>query len=338
MHKPPFLFVFNTNLMAIIFLPILLPLLLPVFSPPLPAAYAQEGLTFEVNKRVFSTGDTLVVFGRSIPSDSLIAELYNPKGALVQRTQIDVGVEGSFARILLQWSVPTDRLPFGAYTLIIKSSTSEERRATEAISFQSGSGVSGTGVERELTVQLNAPSVIGRNEVTKVVVQIAINGVLVKGDKQTLKDSHIHYPDGSIKPIETFTVLEDGVYITDFGSSILGHHTIHVQAFQQGLFASNAIGIFVEEGPILSLGNEIANVNSNIETLNANIQGLRDETSERIDTINKEVSDIGSQVSNIGSAAGQVTSLLLPIIGMIAIIVALQATILARRSGRTPSV
>lgn len=302
---------------------------------PLREAYAQDaqgGLTLEVNQRIFSTGDTLVIFGRSVPNDSLIAELYNPKGALVLRTQIDVGVEGSFARILMQWSVPREQFPFGAYSLIVKSSTSEERRATEALSFQQP-GPAGPGVQRELTIQINAPQVIGKNEVAKVVVQVAINGVLVKGDvKQALKDSHIHFPDGSIKPIDTFTVLEDGVYLTDFSSTMIGHHTVHVQAFQQGLLANGVAGIYVEEGPILSLGNEIAKVNDNIERLNSNIEGLRGETSERIDTINTEVSNIGSQVSNIGSAAGQLTSLLLPIIGMIAIIVALQATMLARRN------
>ena len=84
--------------------------------------------------------------------------------------------------------------------------------------------------------------------------------------------------------------------------------------------ASNAAGLFVEEGSILSLGKEI-------EKMNENVEGLRQETVNRTDEISKVVQEVGS-------ASGQVTSLLLPIIGMIAVIVALQAAMLARR-GKT---
>jgi len=303
MHKPPFLFVF-TILMSIVF-------------SFIQDSYAQA-LELNVNQRVFSSGDTLVAFGKSVANDSLIAELYNPKGALVLRTQVDTGVEGSFSRILMQWPItPTDKFPFGAYSLVVRSSTAEERRATEVLSFQLSRGTI-PGVERELAVQLSVPAVIGRDEVARVIIQVTVNGVLVKGDAaETLRDSHIHFPDGSIEPINAFIVLEDGIYLTDFRSSMLGHYTIHIQAFQQGLIANSVSGVFIEEGPILSLGNEISK-------LNANVASLRDETVGKTE-------EISQTVSEIGSAAGQVTSLLLPIIGMIAIIVALQATILAKR-------
>jgi len=286
-------------------------------------SYAQA-LELNVNQRIFSSGDTLVAYGKSVPNDSLIAELFNPAGSLVLRTQIDAGVEGSFSRILMEWPVsPTKQFRFGIYTLVVESSRDPELRATEVLSFQTSAGIAPT-VERELGVQISVPAVIGKDEVAKVIVQVTINNVLVKGDAKTLRDSHIHFPDGSVKTIDTFTVLEDGIYLTDFNSTMLGHHTIHVQAFQQGLIASSVSGVFVEEGPILSLGNEIAKLNTNVES-------LRQETVGKTEEISKAVSDMGESVLNIGSAAGQVTSLLLPIIGMIAIIVALQATMLAKR-------
>ena len=286
-------------------------------------SYAQA-LELNVNQRIFSSGDTLVAYGKSVPNDSLIAELFNPAGSLVLRTQIDAGVEGSFSRILMEWPVsPTKQFRFGIYTLVVESSRDPELRATEVLSFQTSAGIAPT-VERELGVQISVPAVIGKDEVAKVIVQVTINNVLVKGDAKTLRDSHIHFPDGSVKPIDTFTVLEDGIYLTDFNSTMLGHHAIHVQAFQQGLIASSVSGVFVEEGPILSLGNEIAKLNTNVES-------LRQETVGKTEEISKAVSDMGESVLNIGSAAGQVTSLLLPIIGMIAIIVALQATMLAKR-------
>ena len=287
-------------------------------------AYAQA-LELNVNQRVFSSGDTLVVFGKSVPNDALIAELFNPAGSLVLRTQIDAGVEGSFSRILMDWPVaPTEKFRFGIYSLVVESSRDPDLRATEVLSFQPSAGTA-PSVERELAVQISVPAVIGKNEVAKVTVQVTMNNVLVKGDAvKTLQDSHIHFPDGDVKPIDTFTVLEDGIYLTDFNSTMLGHHTIHIQASQQGLIASSVAGVFVEEGPILSLGNEIAKLNTNVEN-------LRQETVGKTEEISEAVSDIGSAVSDIGSAAGQLTSLLLPIIGMIAIIVALQATMLAKR-------
>ena len=281
-------------------------------------SYAQElELKIEINEKSFTTGDSLRVSGNSVPDDVLIAELYNPKGALVSRTQIDVGNDGVFSKTLLQWSIPTEKFPFGTYSLVVKSSIDEERRATEALSFQLTPGLPPPEVQRELAVHISVPSVIGANETARVVVQVTINNVLVKGDTEdTLKDSHMHFPDGSIKPM-AFTVLEDGVYLTDFSSSMLGHHTIHIEAFQQGLVANSVSDVLVGEGSVLSLRKEIAD-------LNANIDSLRQDTEAKTESISESV-------SRIESASGQVASLLLPIIGMIAIIVALQATMLARK-------
>ncbi|MGH9923212.1 MAG: hypothetical protein ACRD38_10705, partial [Nitrososphaerales archaeon] len=269
-------------------------------------------------ENVFSVDDTLRLSGTSTPNDTLIAELFNPNGALVSRTQITVGSDGVFSRTLLQWTLPTQNLPFGTYTLIVRSTLNEERRATEVLKFQPAIPEIPEDVGRELAVQISAPSAIGANETAKVIVQVTINNILIKIDPaETLKDSHIHFPDGSIRPIETFAVLEDGIYYTDFTSRMLGHYTIHVQAFQQGLIANSVSVVLVQEGSFSSLSKEVSELNTNVE-------GLRQETV-------KKTEELGSSVSRIESASGQVTSLLLPIIGMIAIIVALQATMLARR-------
>ena len=305
MHKPPLLFAFTLSLILII------------ITSSIQTSYAQA-LRIDINQKTYAPGDTLVLFGKGIPRDGLSVELFNPRQALVYRTQIEVGVEGSFARILLEWPSATEKFPFGVYSLVVISSINPEIRATEALKFAETTGGFAGDLGRELQVQLSVPSAIGIDEVARVVVQVTVNGVLVRGDaNQTLRGSHIHFPDGSVAQMNPLTVLEDGIYTADFSSSMLGHHTIHIQAFQQGLLATSAAGLFVEEGPILSLGNEIAK-------LNAKVESLRQETVVK-------TGDISRAVSEIGSAAGQVTSLLLPIIGMIAIIVALQATMLAKR-------
>lgn len=282
-------------------------------------------LTASTNQRTYAANDTLVVFGKSFPNDSLIAELSNPAGRLVLRTQIDAGVEGSYSRILMQWPpVPDERFSFGTYTLKLTSSVSKEEKFLVFRFSDVPSG--GVGEERRLELQVSVPPAIGREETAKIIVEVSVNGVLVKGSEDTLRGSRIYYPDGTIAPIENFKAIDDGIYVADFSSNVLGHHIIHVQAFYQGLLANNAQGVFVEEGTILSLGKEISRVNDNLEK-------LRSETIER----NNE---LANAVEKVSAAAGQVSSLLLPVIGMVAIIVALQATILSRRgkNGHTSNI
>ncbi len=287
-------------------------------------AYAQEStteeLTLEINQKAFVVGDRLIISGTSVANDSLIAELFNPRSEVVSRTQIDVDANGNFEKELMRWpAVPTQKLPFDTYSLVVRSTLNEERRATEALSFRLTvtPDIPQDG-ERELAVQLSVPSTIGINETARIIVQVTINDILIRGDPdEMLGDSHIHYPNGIIEPIETFTVIEDGVYFADFRGRMLGHHTIHIEAFREGLIADSVSDVLVEEGSFISLTKEIGE-------LNANVEGLRQETVAKTD-------ELSSSVSRIESASGQVTSLLLPIIGMIAIIVALQATMLARK-------
>lgn len=271
----------------------------------------------EVNVKTFVTGDRLIVSGNSSrPNDALIAELSNPRGQPVLTTQIDVGANGEFRKELLRWPVPSQDYTYGIYSLVVRSGD-EELRVTAALRLDPVPGLE-DNVGLDLATQISVPSVIGINESARILVQVTINGVLVKGDaRETLADSHIHFPDGSVKPIENFTVLEDGIYFADFKSNMLGHYTIHVQAFQQGLIANSVSGVLVQEGSVSSLSKEVSELNTNVDAL-------------RQDTVEK-TGELTSSVSRIESASGQVTSLLLPIIGMIAIIVALQATMLARK-------
>ena len=286
------------------------------------SSYAQQSneLTLEINQKAFVVGDRLIVSGTSVPNDSLIAELFNPRSDVVSRTQITVDANGNFEKELMRWpAVPTQKFPFDTYSLVVRSTLNEDRRATEALDFKLTvtPDIPQDG-ERELAVQLSVPSTVGINETARIIVQVTINDILISGDpEEMLGDSHIHYPNGITEPIETFTVLEDGVYFTDFRGRMLGHHTIHVEAFREGLIANSVSGVMVQEGSFLSLTREVSE-------LNANVEGLRQETVEK-------TGELSSSVSRIESASGQVTSLLLPIIGMIAIIVALQATMLARK-------
>jgi hypothetical protein len=294
---------------------IILPTILILVSP-MPGAFSQV-LQANTDQKSYTPGDTLLVSGKTFPNDALIAELFNPAGRRVLRTQIDVGGEGNFTTILMNWPEPNKDFPFDVYTLKLTSSVSKEEKF---LVFRfTDIPIETPGEERRLGVNLSVPPAIGKDETAKIIVELSINGVLVKGDaKETLEGSRIYYPDGNTLPIDNFIAIDDGIYLADFRSDIVGHHVIHVQAFHQGLLASSAQGIFVEEGSVLSLGKEIRTVNENLEK-------LRGETIER----NLE---LANAVDNVSRASGQVTSLLLPVFGMVAVIIALQATILTRRS------
>ncbi|MBE44370.1 MAG: hypothetical protein CMO16_04235 [Thaumarchaeota archaeon] len=333
---------------------IIITVIIFLFLSPLNESFSQS-LTSSTNQKTYVARDTLVVFGKSIPNDSLIAELFSPGGSLILRTQIDVGVEGSFSKILMVW--PTffsKELSFGTYTLVLTSSINEKLKSNLVFRFADISTPI-VDQERKLDLQVSILPHIGKNEITQMIVEISINGVLVKGNADdTLKGSRIYYPDRSVTPLDNFTTIHDGIYLANFSSIMLGHHTIHIQAFYQGMLANDAHGIFVEEGPILSLGKEINNVNENLKKLREETIKNNNQLAEKIIESNNQLAEMDNQlaeeitkrnnqlvetdkqlasaVEEVGKASGQVSSLLLPIMGMIVVIIALQATILSRRS------
>ncbi|MGH9879065.1 MAG: hypothetical protein ACRD5H_15665, partial [Nitrososphaerales archaeon] len=128
-------------------------------------SYAQQSneLTLEINQKAFVVGDRLIVSGTSVPDDALIAELFNPRSEVVARTQINVDANGNFEKELMRWpAAPSQRFPFDTYSLVVRSTLNEERRATEALSFQlTVTPDSPQDGERELAVQLSVPSTIG---------------------------------------------------------------------------------------------------------------------------------------------------------------------------------
>ena len=309
-------------------------LIVSSFSTQLPFMYEAwaQGITANTNQRSYTIKDTLVVYGKSLPNDSLITELFNPKGRLVSRNQIDVGVEGSFSKILLEWQNPNESYPFGVYTLTVMSSLDQELRTNLVFKFTDvASGA--VSQERRLELQVSVSPVIGKNETAKIIVKVLLNGVLVMGSaEETLKDSRIYFPNGTVGPIDNFSSIDDGIYLADFGSNLEGHHTILVEAFHQGLIASNAQGVIVEEGRVLSLGKEILRVNENLEKLRAETIEKNNQLADDVQSVTDAVEKVTESVDRVSQASGQVSSLLLPVIGMIVVVVVLQATMLSKRA------
>ena len=175
--------------------------------------------------------------------------------------------------------------------------------------------------------------ILGKNETAKIIVEVLLNGVLVMGSaEETLTDSRIYFPNGTVGPIDNFSSIHDGIYLADFRSSLEGQHIIFVEAFHQGLIASNAQGVFVEEGRVLSLGMEILRVNENLEKLRVETIERNNQLADDVRSVTDAVEEVAESVDKVSQASGQVSSLLLPVIGMIVVVVVLQATILSRRA------
>ncbi|GIU70768.1 MAG: hypothetical protein KatS3mg003_0247 [Candidatus Nitrosocaldaceae archaeon] len=282
-----------------------------------------HALELELNQKVFTPNDRLVIFGTSIPKDSLIISLFNPTGNLIYRTQLDVGANGEFASILLRWPEPDeDKFRVGTYTLIVTSSINPDSSVSEALVYQlqAEKPVKDTSIqiEQQLGLDLSIPSTANIDKEIPILAHVSLNDAPLIGLEAI--EANIIYPDNKVLTINNFTAIGDGLYETRFTSNITGYHTIILNVKHQELSISKASIVDVVKGQ-----------NDQLQELATKIDSLNIKITNNTNNINNNVNAIKESIDDMTSAIGQLTSLLLPIVGMIAIIVALQATILAKR-------
>ncbi|RMF29101.1 MAG: hypothetical protein D6752_06520 [Candidatus Nitrosothermus koennekii] len=285
-------------------------------------AYALE---LELNQKVFTPNDKLVIFGTSVPKDSLIISLFNPTGNLIYRTQLDVGANGEFASILLRWPEPDeDKFRVGTYTLIVTSSINPDSSVSEALVYQlqAEKQVKDTSmqIEKRLDLDLSIPSTANIDKEIPILAHVSLNDAPLIGLEAI--EANVIYPDNRVLTINNFTAIGDGLYETRFTSNITGYHTIILNVKHQELSISKA--------SIVDVVREAQN--DQLQELATKIDSLNIKITNDTNNINNNVNTIKESINDMTSAIGQLTSLLLPIVGMIAIIVALQATILAKRN------
>ncbi|MEM4275803.1 MAG: hypothetical protein QXT65_07980 [Candidatus Nitrosocaldaceae archaeon] len=284
-------------------------------------------LELELNQKVYAPNDKLVIFGKAIPNDSLILELFNPTGNLIYRTQIDTNSNGEFADIVLIWPEPDEeKFRIGTYTLVLTSSINREFKASEVMIYQIQQSTDGKEeIPNKLSLELSLPSIIEVKEEIPIIVYVTLNDTPLVGVESII--GQVKYPNTDTTTLENFISTDEGLYEVKFSSNMEGYHSVVVKVKHGGLIASKVA---------------VIKVNKIMEPINKSVEMLREDMNKRIDilderlsnntlNIKKEIESTNESIKSISPSIGQLTSLLLPIIGMIAVIVALQATILAKR-------
>ena len=307
-------------------------------------AYALQLYT---DKEVYSPGQPLLVYGKSLSNESLIIRLFAPDGTIAQFNQITADSSGDFSHILIKWPNATTNYPYGTYS--VEAIATKENGASNKtdVKFAPSSSVPPVLFQRTVVTQVFAPQTAAVNQTFRVFVQVTSDGLLVEGSpEKLLATSHVHPPVGNVVILgNSLKKLHTGLFYTDFTPTQEGTYVFHMIAFSQGTISHGSAATLVLKQDINMISTQILKLNSvldsttqELDKLKTEIQGFGDvlDTSQRSITqanqnINKSVTSMSESVKNVEAASGQFNSLFLPVVALIAVIIALQITILARR-------
>jgi len=307
-------------------------------------AYALQLYT---DKEVYSPGQPLLVYGKSLSNESLIIRLFAPDGTIAQFNQITADSSGDFSHILIKWPNATTNYPYGTYS--VEAIATKENGASNKtdVKFAPSSSVPPVLFQRTVVTQVFAPQTAAVNQTFRVFVQVTSDGLLVEGSpEKLLVTSHVHPPVGDVVILgNSLKKLHTGLFYTDFTPTQEGTYVFHMIAFSQGTISHGSAATLVLKQDINGISTQILKLNSvldsttqELDKLKTEIQGFGDvlDTSQRSITqanqnINKSVTSMSESVQNVEAASGQFNSLFLPVVALIAVIIALQITILARR-------
>jgi len=307
-------------------------------------AYALQLYT---DKEVYSPGQPLLVYGKSLSNESLIIRLFAPDGTIAQFNQITADSSGDFSHILIKWPNATTNYPYGTYS--VEAIATKENGASNKtdVKFAPSSSVPPVLFQRTVVTQVFAPQTAAVNQTFRVFVQVTSDGLLVEGSpEKLLATSHVHPPVGDVVILgNSLKKLHTGLFYTDFTPTQEGTYVFHMIAFSQGTISHGSAATLVLKQDINMISTQILKLNSvldsttqELDKLKTEIQGFGDvlDTSQRSITqanqnINKSVTSMSESVKNVEAASGQFNSLFLPVVALIAVIIALQITILARR-------
>lgn len=274
----------------------------------LPRVYALELYT---NKDIYTPDDTLVVFGNTIPNDSIIVELFNPTGNLIYRTQLDANGKGEFASILFKFPNPdSEKFRLGTYTLIAVSSI-DKVNASKIFVYQLKQLEE---VKSDLNLRLNldlfVPAIASKHGIP-VIAYVTLNDApLLNPDSVTFE---LGYPDG--KSVTLNYTSTNGIYKASFDTEQVGYHYISVKVRYHDIVASKLaiINVFDDSSRILN------SIDSKLNNLTA---------TSYLDS--KKLSMIQDDMEKVSNSISQFTSLLLPILGIIIVILLIEAVLLVR--------
>lgn len=294
---------------------------------------AQDSSRFfvQASQKVYAPGDTLILYGKAFPDDSLFVKVLDPANKTVRIATIYSDSNGSFTDQILQWSQPSKNLVFGTYTITINSSRIATDTATLQVTFSQDSTnrVPQSSPLHILAVKLDSPTEISAGKPFRIFVQVTFDGALVNANREELVallgSSHIHSGDATINLSGKFVKLHEGIYYADVELGE-GSYIIHSIAFYNGFLA--------HDSKVVSSGSSIGDIQQSVDTLKLELDSTTRQLNDTKATITRSVEDarmaIKDDVDQLQSASGQINSLILPILALISVIIALQISLFAR--------
>jgi len=292
------------------------------------------------DNKVYTDGRPLLVFGKSLPNETLIVRMFAPDGTIPIFDQIESESDGTFHHILLKWPPSSATFPYGTYTVEVISNTQNGISQKIDVKFTSTTELVEVPVERQVNTLVFAPETVAINQQFRVFVQTTSDGQLVGGEPvKLLETSHVHLPSGEVQNLSpSFQTLHQGLYYVDFTANQEGTYIFHIVLFSQGTISHGSAATQVLKQDIPGISNQILKLNAildetsdELSKLKSEIEGFGSTLEQASSNIDTSVSSISSSVDNIEEASLQLNSLFFPIVASIGIIVALQIVILARR-------
>jgi len=314
-------------------------LLIIIIASAIPSINAEQ-LDLFTDRKVYSNGEPLFVYGKAISNENLIIRLFAPDGTIAVFDQIIVDSEGSFNHVLLTWPEPSTKFPYGTYTIEAISTTQNGFSKKVDIKFTSTSELIEVPVERRVTASVFAPEIAAVDQPFRVFVQVTSDGLLVGGDpNELLGTSHVHTPTNQVESLtQSFSTLHEGLYYVDYTPKQKGTYIFHMVAFSKGTISHGSAATSVLSQDISGVAEQIVKLNSvldetsgELDRLKSEIEGFGLTLNSASKNIDSSVTSISSSVNNIEASSVQLNSLLFPIVASIGIIVALQIAIFARR-------
>lgn len=299
-------------------------------------AYAQINFIVKINQKVFVPGDTIVIYGKGYPNDSLFVRIFDPSGKTIKFESIPTDEKGLFTKQIFVWPQPDKNLVFGQYSIEVLSSRVGSFKDTLIISF-TGSTEAIPPSPHILSVKLDSPTQVSTESPFRIFVQVTFDGALVNFEPDelvsALGSSHIHSGDKTINLSGKFIKLHEGLYYADVNLNEEGTYIIHSIVFYKGFLA--------HDSKVVSSGSSFGDIQYAVDNLKTELNKTSKELNDTRYAVTKEVEgaraaikeDIDqarTAVDELTQASGQINSIILPILALISVIIALQISLFAR--------
>ncbi len=315
-----------------------------VYLPSAGFADAQSStgrFDIKLSSDVYAPGDTVIMYGKVIPEDSIVVRLFDPSGKVLRLETFKARSDGTVTEQVFVWPQPSKQYPFGIYSIEVRSSIISSDVKTFSVYYVDIAGAgssSGAPGSASLVVKLDAPAQVSTNSQFRIFVQVTYNGALVNAEDEQLSSllgsSHIHFGDSTnstaISLSDRFHKLHEGLYYADVTLDRDGSYIMHAIAFHNGFLSHDSRVVVASSASIGSVQESVNRLNERLDATNRSLDQTNASLNTTKNALTQFAQDTSSAIERMEGASGQINGLILPILVLISIIIALQISLFAR--------